>query len=75
MTWAELLNMATVAPITGVAAGGVQPAPRTPAYMATNPQEQSLDSSPNANLSVFANPVEGFTDTGVAHDGDLGGAG
>jgi hypothetical protein len=46
---------------------------RTPAFVANNPQGGMLDSSPNAGLSIFSNPVEG--NIGAAtHEGDLGGA-
>lgn len=48
---------------------------RTPAFVANNPQGASLDSTSNAGLSIFANPVPGNVDTGVSHEGDLGGAG
>ena len=54
--------------------GSQQATPRTPAYVANNPQANSLDSTDTANLPIFSNPVQGNTDTGVSHDGDLGGA-
>ena len=50
-------------------------APHIPAHVINNPAGTTLDSTPNANLAAFANPVTGFTDTGVSHEGDLGGAG
>jgi hypothetical protein len=65
----------TNSPVTGVQNISTDEIMRTPAFMATNPQNTTLDSSPNAGLSIFANPVEGNIDTGVMHDGDLGGAG
>ena len=46
--------------------------PRVPGYAAAL---QSTDTSSNAGLSVFTNPVPGNVDTGVQHTGDLGGAG
>ena len=54
-------------------AGSVSPA--TPAFVVANPLGTTLDSTPNAGLSIFANPVPGNVDTGVTHEGDLGGAG
>lgn len=55
--------------------GTQQATPRTPAYMANNPQAGTMNNTDTANLDMFANPVQGNTDTGVSHDGDLGGAG
>ena len=54
---------------------GIKPSAReagdqTPAY-----QVNSTANDQYSGLSVFANPVEGHTDTGVSHSGDLGGAG
>jgi len=48
----------------------------TPAYLVDNPVGLAVEgtSTPNAGLSVFMNPVEGNVDTGVSHEGDLGGA-
>ena len=46
-----------------------------PAFVANNPQGTTLDSTSNANLPIFTNPVAGNVDTGVSHEGDLGGAG
>lgn len=61
--------------VTGVQNPTTDEIMRTPAFVANNPQGATLDSSPNAALSVFLNPVEGHVDTGVSHEGDLGGAG
>ena len=61
--------------VTGVQNPVTDEIMRTPAFVANNPQGASLDSTPNAGLSIFANPVDGHTDTGVTHSGDLGGAG
>ena len=61
--------------VTGVQNPATDEIMRTPAFVANNPQGTTLDSSPNAALSIFANPVEGNVDTGVTHEGDLGGAG
>ena len=49
----------------------------TPAYLVNNPQglQDENTSTPLAGLSIFTNPVEGHVDTGVSHEGDLGGAG
>lgn len=47
----------------------------TPAYLVNNPQGLAVEgtATPNAGLSVFANPVEG--NVGAAtHEGDIGGA-
>jgi hypothetical protein len=48
----------------------------TPAYLVDNPTGLATEgnSTPNAGLSVFANPVTGNVDIGVTHTGDLGGA-
>lgn len=65
-------------PVTGVhLAGNDMAVSHTPAYLVNNREGMSAEAaaSPNAGLSVFANPVEGHRDTGVTHDGDLGGAG
>ena len=52
---------------------GSQPVgPRVPGYQQAL---QATDTSSNAGLAVFTNPVQGHVDTGVQHDGDLGGAG
>jgi hypothetical protein len=47
---------------------------RTPAFIVNNPQNTNLNSDPLAGLSFYTNPVEGNVDTGVTHEGDLGGA-
>jgi len=62
-------------PVTGVPNPATDEVMRTPAFVANNPQSGNLDSSSTAGLSIFTNPVEGHTDTGVTHSGDLGGAG
>jgi len=62
-------------PVTGVQNPSTDEIMRTPAFVANNPQGATLDSSSLAGLSIFANPVEGNVDTGVTHEGDLGGAG
>lgn len=54
---------------------GVKPQVRqagdlTPAFVTSN-----ADNNQFANLPIFSNPVAGNTDTGVSHQGDLGGAG
>ena len=64
-----------MAAVTGVQNPVTDEIMRTPAFVANNPQGSMLDSSPNAGLAVFASPVAGNVDTGVSHDGDLGGAG
>ena len=46
----------------------------TPAYILNNANAER-SSAPNAGLSIFDNPVQGHVDTGVSHEGDLGGAG
>jgi hypothetical protein len=46
---------------------------RTPAFVANNPQSTTLNSGPNAGLSIFSNPVEGNIGAAI-HEGDLGGA-
>lgn len=46
----------------------------TPAFVSNNPVGTQLTSTPNAGLPVFEGAVSGFTDTGVSHSGDLGGA-
>jgi hypothetical protein len=48
----------------------------TPAYLVNNPQgmRDENTATPLAGVSVFLNPVEGNVDTGVSHEGDLGGA-
>lgn len=61
-------------PVTGVANVATDEIMRTPAFVANNPQGATLDSSSNAMLNIFMNPVEGNVDTGVSHEGDLGGA-
>lgn len=60
--------------VTGVVNPATDEVMQTPAFIANNPAAASLDSSPQANLSIFTNPVEGNVDTGVTHEGDLGGA-
>lgn len=49
----------------------------TPAYLVNNPEglKDEGTATPLAGMSIFTNPVEGHTDTGVTHQGDLGGAG
>ena len=67
----------TNAPVTGVhIAANDMAVAHTPAYLVNNPEglKDENTATPLAGLSVFMNPVEGFTDTGVSHDGDLGGA-
>ena len=61
-------------PVTGVQNPATDEIMRTPAFVANNPQAATLDSTSNANLSIFSNPVEGNVDTGISHQGDLGGA-
>jgi hypothetical protein len=48
----------------------------TPAYLVNNPHgmRDENTATPLAGVSVFLNPVEGNVDTGVSHEGDLGGA-
>ncbi len=48
----------------------------TPAYLVNNPQglRDESTATPNAGMSVFLNPIQGNTDTGVSHEGDVGGA-
>lgn len=41
----------------------------SPAFTAPKTEDVST-----ANLPIFTNPVDGNTDTGVSHTGDLGGA-
>lgn len=68
----------TNAPVTGVhVAGNDMAIAHTPAYLVNNPQgmREENTATPLAGVSVFLNPVEGHRDTGVTHDGDLGGAG
>lgn len=60
------------APVTGVYNQMSDEIVSTPAFVATNPQAATLNSDPNAGLSIFDNPVPGFTDTGVTHTGDMG---
>ena len=60
-------------PVTGVVNAATDEVMTTPAFVVNNPQAAMLDSSPQANLSIFSNPVEG--NIGAAtHEGDLGGA-
>ena len=44
----------------------------TPAFVVNNPQASTLNSTPNAGLSVFDNPVMNNVTDGVSHDGDMG---
>jgi hypothetical protein len=60
------------APVTGVYNQINDEIVSTPAYVANNPQATNINSTPNAGLSIFDNPVNGNTDTGVVHDGDMG---
>lgn len=48
----------------------------TPAYLVNNPEGLTDENTatPLAGMSVFLNPVEGNVDTGVSHEGDVGGA-
>jgi len=43
----------------------------TPAYVANNPQASTLNSTPNAGLSVFT-PILNNVIDGITHDGDMG---
>jgi hypothetical protein len=61
--------------VTGVQNASTDEILRTPAFIVNNPQGASLDSTSLAGLAIFTNPVEGNVDTGVSHEGDLGGAG
>lgn len=64
-------------PVTGVhLAGNDMAIAHTPAYLVNNSEglKDENTASPNAGMSVFANPIQGNTDTGVSHEGDLGGA-
>ena len=61
--------------VTGVQNVATDELVRTPAFMANNPQNATLNSDSLAGLSIFTNPVQGHVDTGVTHEGDLGGAG
>ena len=49
----------------------------TPAYLVNNPEGLSDENTatPLAGMSMFLNTYDGHKDTGVNHDGDLGGAG
>jgi hypothetical protein len=61
-------------PVTGVLNPATDEIISTPAFVVNNPQGTTVDSSPNAGLEVFLNPVQGNIDTGVSHEGDVGGA-
>lgn len=60
--------------VTGVQNAATDEIIRTPAFVANNPQGGMMDSTNTAGLSIFTAPVEGNVDTGVSHEGDLGGA-
>lgn len=61
------------APVTSVYNPMSDETVSTPAYIVNNPQATNPNySTPNAGLNIFSNPVEGHTDTGVTHDGDVG---
>lgn len=64
----------TNAPATGVHTPVQDNSIHIPAFLYNNPQGLSshANSSPNAGLSVFDNPVQGHVDTGVTHEGDMG---
>lgn len=62
-------------PVTGVhLVGNNMSIPHTPAYLINNPEglRDENTSTPNAGMSVFANPVEGHVGA-ATHEGDLGG--
>lgn len=64
-------------PVTGVhLASNDMAVAHTPAYLVNNQQglRDEGTATPLAGISVFMNPVEGNVDTGVSHEGDLGGA-
>lgn len=65
-------------PVAGVhLTGNNMSIAHTPSYLVNNPTglSEEANATPLAGLAIFTNPVEGHVDTGVAHSGDLGGAG
>ena len=44
----------------------------TPAFVVNNPQASNINSTPNAGLSVFDNPIMNNVTDGITHSGDMG---
>jgi len=44
----------------------------TPAYVVNNPQTPALNSTSNAGMAVFDNPIMRNVTEGVTHSGDMG---
>jgi hypothetical protein len=62
----------TGAPVTAVYNQMNDEIVSTPAFVVNNPQSSTLNSTSNAGLGVFDNPILRNVSDGVAHTGDMG---
>jgi hypothetical protein len=60
------------APVTGVYNQMSDEIVSTPAYVANNPQATNINSTSNAGLSIFDNPILNNVTDGITHSGDMG---